>query len=219
MRLHAICYYRGNSETWTDGWKDEDYRARNLVKAIKKLAFNGHSDFTVNRKSYRVDSTANGQQIALSLVAATLANRIAAAGYAAANIVPIPSSTTTDPNLDFTGKRIADAIQKSNDKLISYPILCFDEEQASSSSGGGGRNSYNIERHLISVTHQPNQPIVLLDDVCSTGAHLIAAARLFRKHGAEVADAFVVGRTALTRPQKMFSVSTEELDTSSAFDF
>lgn len=220
MLLHAVCYYRGESESWNGTWRNQDYAARNLVKAVKHLPFRGFTDLkTVSGKTRRVENDESGRKVALSYVAQLLASKITDAGYVNASVVPLPASSHVDPIAMFTGRRIAEAIQQKNSAFVSAPILYFDRPLAKSAGGGGTRNAYAIQGHLRLAVSQTPQNIVLLDDVCSTGGHLKAAARFLRKHGVEIRDAFVIGRTVWEKPASMFNVASEELETHDLFDF
>ncbi len=82
MRLHGLCYYRSKSDEWTNGWRNVDYAARNLVKAIKHSDFRGSSKLTINGTNYTIDNTAEGRARALAICAGALASKITQAGYA-----------------------------------------------------------------------------------------------------------------------------------------
>lgn len=217
MRLHATCYYRSKSDEWTDSWRNEDYSALKLVKAVKGLEFKGTADLTLGGTNYTIENTSAGRERAMYIASADLAGRIARAGYERASVVPVPSSSHTDPKQEFTCGRLANAIEVRHQAFKATPVLFFDEP-LSKSRGGGSRNPIVIQQHLRQGPGILTEPVVLLDDVCTSGGHLIAAARFLRSQGVHVADAFVVGRTAWKRPAKMFGVEPETLDTSDLFD-
>ncbi|GAA0733933.1 phosphoribosyltransferase [Sphingomonas japonica] len=218
MHLHGLCYYRSKSDTWTDKWRSVDFAARNLVKAIKHEDFKGYAQITAGSSSIRIDNTAHGRNRALVAVAGALADKINQAGYQNAAVVPIPSSSHIDPNATFTGRRIAEAIQAKNAAFVSTPILYFNEPLPKSAGGGGTRNAHVIQKHLRLSDCQLPGSIVLLDDVCTTGGHLKAAARFLAQHGIQVNDAFVIGRTVWEQPGHMFNVTTEHIPTNELFD-
>jgi len=212
LRLHAVCYYRSKSDEWTEKWRDADFTARNLVQAVKKHPFNGFSDLkTVAGSFLRVENTMRGQAVALGYAAQKIASLISEAGYERASIIPIPSSTHTDPGAEFTGARIAQAIEQRNPAFRAKPILYFDKP-IPKSSGGGGRDTRLIENHLR-ATDEVNciEHPVLLDDVFTSGAHMRAAVRFLSQYGITIEDAFVVGRTRWEKPASMFKCDTEEI--------
>lgn len=218
MHLHGVCYYRSRSDEWTDKWRDEDYAAMNLVKAVKRLHFGGTSVIRQGEARYSVNNTAAGQQTALTIASRSLAGKIQRAGYQSASLIPVPSSSHTNPAALFTGRRISEAVQAAHAPFISMPILFFDQAMPPA-RGGGSRNPTAIQPHLRLAGPPPASRVVLIDDVCTSGGHLIAAARYLRQHGVEVEDAFVIGRTRWERPESMWSVATEQLTTRELFDF
>lgn len=212
MRLHAVCYYRSKSDEWTEKWRDADFTARNLVQAVKKHPFKGFSDLrTVAGSWLRVENTVRGQEVALGYAAQKLAKLIAEAGYEDVAVIPIPSSTHTTPTSEFTGARLAGAIEQRNENFEAQPILYFNKP-VPKSSGGGGRDTRLIESHLRATNDvEAIDRAVLLDDVFTSGAHMRAAVRFLARYGIEIEDAFVVGRTCWEKPVSMFKVEPEEI--------
>ena len=211
MKLHSLCHYRSKSDDWTDDWKNADYAARNVVKAVKQSSFNGHSVIKSDNRNFHISDTAAGRAAALEACALTLAKRIEEAGYEHAAVIPVPASDHVNPDAIFTGLRLAQAIESINSNLSCRPALYFNEVLVKAALGGT-RNYMEIKHHL-----RWNGPgigslkIVLLDDVCTTGGHLRAAKHFLSDRGHEVEDAFVIARTAWKRPDKMFKVPVEQL--------
>lgn len=213
MRLHSAICYRSGAEEWSDPWEDRHYRARNLVKALKCKPFRGYSDFgATDGKQYRVDGTAEGQAVALLIAATWVGQKMEATGLQQAFVVPVPSSAHVAPGAEFTGGRLAIAIMHLRPHLVADPALFFAAPMVPSSEGGG-RNSHAVEANLRGgEALYGSSPIVLLDDVYTTGAHLRGTARYLASLGVQVADAFVVARTVWAEPTNMFQCEAEEVD-------
>lgn len=212
MRLHAVCFYRSKSDEWTEKWRGSDYRARNLVQAIKGGDFKGYSEFkTVAGVVHRVDSTPNGREVAMAVASWGLAKKIREAGYENACLIPVPSSDHVDPCAEFTGSRLAQAIAQKDEGFSVRPALFFNEVMVKSSAGGG-RNSNAIQANLRATACDGIANAVLIDDVCTSGAHLKASARFLARRGITVTDAFVIARTVWEKPDNMFRVAVEEFD-------
>ena len=123
MNLHAVCYYRSKSDEWTDPWSDRHFLARNLIKGVKQSSFGGHSFLKLlNGKSLKLDSTPKGQRVALSFASANLVKLLRDAGYENAHIIPVPSSSHVKPGTEFTGSRLAEAIQGRDENLKAKPV-------------------------------------------------------------------------------------------------
>jgi len=213
MRVHIVCGYPGNSEAWKGGWSDAHYRARNIVKAVKREKFKGFSnwkDKSVPPKIYRVDDTAAGQRAALRLAAIWLARRLLDAGISEADIVPVPSSQHTVLGQEFTGSRIADELQTVHAGMRSRPILRFCQAQPKTHDSGT-RNPNAIQPHLRSGPVASLRQVILLDDVMTSGGHLQAARRFLANKDVEVAAAVVIARTLWDRPSDMFAIPAEDL--------
>lgn len=212
MQLHAVCYYRSKSDEWTEKWRDIDFTARNLVKAVKRKDFKGFSLVkTVAGAVFRIENTTSGQDIAVGYASQKLANLISAAGYQSVAVIPIPSSKHIKPGAEFTGSRLAQRIQQRNPAFVAHPVLYLAKELPPS-SGGGGRDSALIESYLR-TTEGINgiQKAVLLDDVYTTGDHVRAAVRFLSRYGIEIEDVFVIGRTCWEKPENMFKCPVEEI--------
>lgn len=216
LRLHSIVHYRGKrTDEWDDKWRSEDYSARNLVKGLKGLPFGGNATITVGKKAYVVEDTPQGRKNAMIIASHIIAAKMWGSDYRDVAVIPIPSSSHTNPSEAFLGRRISEAIEGLHEGFKSNPLLYF-KKALPKSAGGGTRNSFVIQSNLrADPLEWVPKKAVLIDDVCTTGAHLRAAYRFLTDKGVEVKDAYVVGRTALTRPKSMFKVDVEVLDVSS----
>jgi len=212
VQVHAVCGYPGNSHAWEGEWDRAHWRARNLVKGVKHEAFKGYSDWTAQPAGNRVrqNSDAAGQRLALQVAGSKIVSLMDAAGIKAATIVPVPSSQTVAPGGDFTGARLARAIEGRRAALVAAPALYFDAPQPKAHDGGGERRWNMILPHLRGGASLSG-PIVLIDDVMTLGGHLRACRRFLHAQGLQVDHAFVIGRTVWQRPANMFNIAAEIL--------
>ncbi|WP_139197956.1 hypothetical protein [Sphingomonas gellani] len=212
MRVHSVCGYPGNSAAWANNWEPEHWRARNLVKGVKREPFNGYAEWVRRPGNTRVRqySDAAGQRLALQVAGSRLVDLIDAAGITHATIVPVPSSQTIASGGDFTGARLAAALQARRPNLIAAPVLHFDQPQPRAHEGVGERRWHMILPHLRGGAGLGGR-ILLLDDVMTGGGHLRACRRFLAGLGHEVDHAFVVGRTVWDRPAGMFTIPAETL--------
>lgn len=211
MLVHAACGYPGNSPAWDDDWENSHWLARNLVKGVKREPFNGYAEWVRQPAGTRVRQYSDeaGQRLAMQVAVSKLAKLIADAGIVAATVVPVPSSQTTALGEDFTGARLAVALQQRRPGLIAAPALYFDAPQPRAHEGGERRWNM-ILPHLRGGVGLA-EPLVLLDDVMTSGGHLRACRRFLQARGHDVAHAFVIGRTVWERPENMFTIAAEIL--------
>ena len=184
MDVHIVCGYRSKNEDWNEKWKPVDWRARNLVKALKKLPFNGFAQFSLKKGSLKIDNSPSGQNNALQLAAARIVMTLNEIGLERAQIVAIPSSSHTVPSMEFTGSRLSDQIAAFDGKYQSCPVLHFKNAMAKSATGGG-RNEMAIYAQLRQSQALDERPVVLIDDVFTSGAHFRAAKRFLNAKGIE----------------------------------
>jgi pyrimidine operon attenuation protein/uracil phosphoribosyltransferase len=208
VTLHGLCYYRAKSDEWDEKWNNNHYAALNFVKAIKGGTFKGYSEISANSKTYTIRDNAEGRAVAYGLAALGLANKIRSAGCTNAAIIPIPSSSHTDPCATFTGRKLAEAVKQKIPTLEVRSDLYFAQAMPKSAQGGG-RNPNTILGNLRSRDLSDVETAILIDDVYTSGAHIKAATRYLRNKGIEVEHAFVVARTAWEKPNSMFSVESE----------
>lgn len=208
LDVHGVCYYRAQSDDWTDKWKDQDYAARNLVQAIKGGAFKGYTDVTINGTGYRIRNDVEGRRAAYNFASIGIANKMRQLGCTDVAIIPVPSSSHTAPCDMFTGKRLAESV-KSRVAASEVRAELYFQNAMPKSAQGGGRNQNEILANLRVNDLNGITNAILLDDVYTSGAHIKAATRFLRNLGVEVEHAFVVGRTAWERPDDMFKVESE----------
>lgn len=212
MRVHSVCGYRSRSDEWTERWSEADYRARNLVKGLKREEFRGFSEWKVRATNQvlRLDSTPAGQALALRVATSKVLDLFTAHGISEGTLIPVPSSQTTRPHDGYPGARLARAISGLIPGLEAAPVLFFDAPQPKAHQGGA-RRWQDLLPHLRGDATDLKMPVVLIDDVMTTGGHLRACARYLMQKGYVVEDAFVVGRTVWSKPIAMFTMPTDNL--------
>ncbi|CAN5365595.1 hypothetical protein BH10PSE12_BH10PSE12_27910 [soil metagenome] len=206
LRVHAICYYRDEDAGWPAAWRRSDLQAHDLIEALRRNEPQGLYEFPrgVGRQATPSDIY-DGTTTAMDYASRMLAKAIIAAGYDAATVIPIPSTTHTRPGSDFLGRRIAKAIEDRNPRFRNTPVLYF-ARPLPGRAQGGGRTPTAIRINLRSTSLRGLHRAILIDDVATTGAHLKAAAAYLWEKGVRVEDAFVVARVAPRPMDNMFDV-------------
>jgi predicted amidophosphoribosyltransferase len=136
-------------------------------------------------------------------------------------LVPIPNSHVTEPNADsFRTLELAKAVaDESGGKLRAVPALVFHEPQQKSREGGSRDPDYFVDAYER-VAVKVEGPVVLIDDVCTSGAHMIGAYRkLHLPPRRDVVLACAFGRTTWDQINEPLGPREETLDVRSPFDF
>jgi predicted amidophosphoribosyltransferase len=146
-----------------------------MVKALKGDPINGYFYLKVGSQNRRY-SQANIDEF-LARIPRALWKMIQRKIDGQASLVPIPNSHVTDVNDDnFKTLGLAtDVARHSGGQLIVLPALVFEKPQ-SKSREGGPRSPSHFEA-AYRLTKDVSGPIVLLDDVYTSGSHIIGAYR------------------------------------------
>jgi hypothetical protein len=128
-------------------------------------------------------------------------------------LLPIPSSTTIASNAgDSRPATLASRIAALRQNTVCHTGLCFCKEQLSTREGGS-RDPEEIYPELVLTAPPPQGELILLDDVMTTGGHMIACAWKIEDTGRNAALGLACGRTVHKPLDDPFAVPTETLDT------
>lgn len=219
MALKLVCFasYLTNPEK---GWRDEDHNTLKFIKALKgNREFKGYATIPVGRSRKRLEMS--NRQDAYRWFGMMASGHLSAQLQAMAgpvHLVPLPSSegvlgaTITR----FPAREMATQLQAAvGGNTVVTDILRWREPKPSASSSGGTRNA-NVLRENLVVTVVPAQgTCILVDDVCTSGGHLLAAAAALEIMAAPTVEmAICAGRTCKEQPSNPWSVHTEDLGVS-----
>jgi hypothetical protein len=190
-------------------WRDEDHSASQFVKAAKGISFNGYGHVPVCGRQMLLQMT-NAQE------AVNWFGEMAAAGLKrlprGAVLVPIPNSGCgTWNNAVPRTMRLAEALARCFDGVRILDCLRWKTKLAPSSKGGT-RNPQMLYDALAVTRKVKDSKLILVDDVCTTAGHLLAARALLIEHGAECSMAICVGRTVHDSEPDPFAVLKQELE-------
>jgi hypothetical protein len=187
-------------------WEDLEYRAYNVVKAVKGSPFNGYAMFG----NVRVDNTPAGRANARRLVANDAVTKLDDLGVTGP-LVAVPASSHVDFEGSFAGAVLAQEIAERGNGRIARPVLKF-REQLPKAADGGDRSPQGIADNLELHPDVDFDNCILIDDVTTTGGHLKGAARFLEGHGIAVRAAYCVAQTVWARPPHLFRIDAFELD-------
>lgn len=190
LKLISGCAYLTDV---SNRWRDADWAANKMVKALKGDVINGHFYVKIGGKNIRFDQKNVGEFV--ERIPRFLQRAIAREVEGTATIVPIPNSHVTAIDTpDFRTLDLANAIaRESGGRFAVVPALVFSEPQPKSHEGGS-RDPKHFER-VYRITGDVKGPIVLVDDVCTTGGHFIGAHWRLDRPQSPVILAAAFGRT------------------------
>ena len=184
-------------------WRPKDFETAKFIKAIKGDPIKGYAQILWNGRYHRIEDGKDGRVVAFQLFGEMAADylRRQHAGLLADTLtfVPIPSSQTTlasPADHLFVSLVLAKKLAAACGKQAEVEDVLRWQSQMSSARSGGTRAPGYLYDHLV-VTKKPlgTSPHILIDDVCTSGGHLRAAATRLKEAGANVVLALCAGRT------------------------
>lgn len=208
LQLHTHGGYPSYARSG-DPWRDVEWCAYKLVQALKGNPIRGYAWLrTMGGKPVRI--TAEDPSQAFEIFGEWAGSTLRAIG-AGGLIVPVPASGCTARGADPKGVRLAEAAARHAPGWRVDPMLWW-ERALPKASDGGSRDPDLLIGNLWLSTPVPKEPIVLLDDVVTTGGHLIACARGLTNHGASVTAAICAAQTVESQPADMWSLPPRTIE-------
>lgn len=207
--------------TEVDGiqWRGQDYRAHNFIKSVKGEEFRGYFDIKIGGKDRRFDNSNKEEFVPILLRA--VCNEYMKRFPEKATLVPIPNSNATIANkASFRSLELARTFAGfSNGKLSVVPALRWIKAKKKAHSEGGSRDP-QVHFDNLKVVEKVEGPVVVFDDVRTSGSQIIASYRRLTEAGMNVKHAFVIGKATKDQHAKMVAWSEDDLDVEpSPFDF
>ena len=208
LRVISFATYLTNVDV---AWRGEDYDALKFVKAIKGKPINKYAYVPVGKAKRRLEQGNADDAIGWFgelAMAPTRDSRLPRPLI----LVPIPNSSCTSTN----GKvprttRLAKALLVQLGEGEVWDRLRWTTIMIPSSQGGT-RDPQELYENLVVTKDPPKGSLVLIDDVRTTGGHLLAAAARLVEKGGRVPLAVCAARTVWDQDQEPFSMLDERLD-------
>ena len=192
-----------------------DYNATHMVKAVKGLPLHPNAYATVQVNGVWIKVRENNKQQAVAWFAEWAAKIVddEASRLVQTVLVPIPNSSAksgTPPN--FKTALLAHEIAKRcKSRVAVAPSLRWKTARPKSSDAASRRPELLYPELLLEGTI-PLGRIVLIDDVYTTGGHVIASAWRLSENGRTVQSAICCGQTAHVQVPNPFQRDTVELE-------
>lgn len=179
IRVLSRVAYRTSVENG-QRWRQIDYCANKLVKALKGEPINGHLEIRVNRVRKRFDQ-ANVAEL-LPVIHSTMAARLATEIEGNFTLVPVPNKRAVIGVDDFPTRTSAEAIAGLLGGRVSVSPCLRWKARLAKARDGGPRDADVLADHL-EMSDLPDGPIVLYDDMFTSGGHIAACSRVIAEAG------------------------------------
>ena len=187
--LHYFCAYYSMRHAIEEATKQESWNAIKFCKAVKHKTIKGY--LTVPLKPpFKIDQT---NVIAARQIFGNLARGELGDLFDRAYFVPVPSKDSWN-SPDFRSLQMVREAIPEDARHRVLPLLKFNAERERASQGGA--RGYHATKPFLSITGRlPNAPLILIDDIVTSGGTLIAARNTLRDAQAIVPAAVVCGKT------------------------
>ncbi|WNG24124.1 hypothetical protein F0U62_08880 [Cystobacter fuscus] len=177
-------------------WSDDAYGAAAFKNAIKGNTLNRRQSVLVRGQWLSVNDA--NKAVALDWFADMAYDFVAAnpsfgpSGPGPNILIPLPGSklvrgASVGLHSPHTmAAKLAARINKAGTTTHVVDVLRWDEPMRNTHGEGGSRNPEDLYSHLLVTGQVPAGRLVLVDDVCTGGGHMLAAAYVLKKQGVQV---------------------------------
>jgi hypothetical protein len=202
MSLDNISYCRYLADI-TKPWRQEHYNVAKIVRAIKEEPFKGYAEFKIGKVWKRLDP--DHRQVAVDWFVEQVAGQTEFTGPNF--LCPIPDSQSTIASAHPPRTlALARSLSQRLPQLTVWDHLRFKKPMARKI-----RDEELLFENLVCTADAPAGYIILLDDVCTSGAHARAAQRRWLERGAKDMCAMSVARTMLDPNEKVLGYRLDRL--------
>jgi len=124
-------------------------------------------------------------------------------------LVPIPSSDCRiESHMAPHTLRLAQAVATHMKNAVVSDVLRWKQPMRPTHEGGT-RDARKLYDELVPIGDLPERTVILIDDVFTTGGHILAAAAKISTAGGHCCDALCVARTVWRPQESRFSITQE----------
>lgn len=193
-------------------WRPIDFDAAKIKNGLKKKPFKGYVEWRVGGQLRRFTSE-NVEQL-IEKVMKFVGRKAAEAIAGEVSIVPIPNGEMA---LGATGSfRIIELasmmVGSFEGRANVVDAIRWNKPRATKQHEVKGWRSPDMFQPLMRLAKRPKRPIVIFDDVLTSGSQSIAAVRFLRENDLEPVHIVTVAKAGKTQFPEPFGWQTEQLE-------
>lgn len=213
---HVVHSFIGHLGNMNSSWGNQEHCARAAVYSLKSREIRSFNNVPPQAPTFTIDSSTSSRDTAEWFAEYALQHpSFADLNLGRFELVPVPSKSRRSMD-DPAGPAglIAEAIARRMGPNISVTDCLYFAKHMESSRSGGTRCPDALAEGMgfdgmLGVLH----PAVIVDDVVTTGGHILAARQVLADHGVPLAPFSIVCARALTVSEKLpFSHKRASLD-------
>jgi hypothetical protein len=210
LSVWSIVYYLTTAGEGGPIWRSQDWLSNRIIKSIKGESFQGYVDLAFqNGTTLRFDDRNKDELV--QIVCKTVARRVASLVLGHFTIVPIPnSSAALSSKQPFRTEELARQIAKCIGVRVNVSAALRWKKALLSAHKGGPRDP-DVLLDNLQLGVKPSGPIVVFDDIMTTGGHMVACGRCLADAGLLPVKGIVVGRATGEQQPVMVEWREEEL--------
>lgn len=207
LKVHsAVSYYSGEEQFKSDHWV-----SRAMVYSMKGYQWGGYITLKIDNKSREFRCENNDALSAF--VCEIMGNKVTREFGSEVLLCPVPNSNMTVEAGPNSGRLAGMAKQAADNAGCSYaPLLLWKNEKQPTHAQSGWRSPDHYDG-LLELHQTTNLPVVLVDDVVTSGSQIVACARVLEEAGIEVVGGVTCGLTARENESKILGWRTTSYET------
>jgi len=192
--------------------RQEDYDTNKVVKALKGEQVKGYADILMGGANFRLEE--KSRQEFLERLWSGLGKVFGAHLTTETALIPIPNSDATvgGPATYRTLEYARGLAASSSGKLRAVDALRWRAHEEPLHKQGGGFRDPMPRYNNLEVIERPSIPIILFDDVTTSGSTFIAACWRLEEAGNRPQEGLVIARATGVQESKMFGTAQRDLE-------
>jgi hypothetical protein len=209
LRVISLVYYLTTAGEGGPAWREQDWTANRVIKCVKGEEVKGWFTVPLRSGERRFDEQTKDELV--TIICRNIALKLGTLNAKPVCLVPIPNSgATVKAKRRFRSLELADRVAAESKNRVEAVAALRWKTALAPSHKGGPRDPALLLDNLV-LTTRPQKPVVLFDDVLTSGGHMVACYRCLRAAGITPIAGVVIGRATPNQKPKMVGWQEELL--------